>query len=147
MSERYTLARYSSAEATALMDFFVRLSKGSTVRAQDLMLGIGRKSDVVVVKDDDRVIAFRHCFPTSHRSIHFHQAAVLHEHRRQGIFTELLANVLEVAGRKEITADISSDAHHLRTMLKEGFTIAHAISTSQVRIVRPSRRLFDYVSP
>lgn len=142
MSEQYRLVPYSNVEAVALMDFFVRLSKGNTVRAQDLMLGIGRKSDVAIVKNADRVVAFRHCYPTSRRSIHFHQAAVLREHRRQGIFTELLANVLEVAGRKEVTADISRDAHHLHTMLNMGFTIDHAISASQVRIIRPSRRLF-----
>lgn len=142
LSPEFQLVQYTENERHSLMDFFVKLCQGNRGQADDLMRHIGHNSSVVMVRKDDGIVGFSNVYRTGLRSIHFHQVAVLKEYRQQGIFRELLQNVVNAAGRKEITAEISRDAHHLHTMQGVGFQIDSDLPGWRFRIKRPSRKLF-----
>ncbi len=141
-SPEFQLVPYTENDRHGLMDFFVKLCRGNHGQADDLMRRIGRNSGVVMVKQGESIVGFSHVYRTGRKSIHFHQAAVLEGHRQQGIFRALLQNVVHAAEKKEITAEIGRDAHHLPTMQRAGFTIDSELPGWRLRIKRPGHKLF-----
>lgn len=140
--EQVLLVQYTDSDREALFNFFLSLfkgRKGQRAQAEKLMREVGGKSSVILAKRGKLVIGFAHYYPRENGDgIHFHQAAVLQAHRRQGIFKKLWSSVNEAVGRQAITAEIGVDAKHLPFLLHEGFIIGDSIPDFRVAIRRPS---------
>jgi len=139
--EGYMIRPYSPDDRKPLMDFFMKLQNGNRGWSEHLMQCIlTRNVSVLVAELEADIVGYGETHRNSFRSVYFHRAAVLREHRRQGIFTGILYGVLAAAGKSEITAEVSRDAHHLPAMLRNGFCITDNLDGYRYQLVRSRQR-------
>ena len=120
--EGYIIRPYNPNDRNPLMNFFMNVQRGNRRLSEDLMLCVrSRNVTVLVAELEQRIVGYGEFHKSGFRSIYFHHAAVLRPKREQGIFTDILSEVMRRAGKSEITAEITRDANHLELMKRVGF--------------------------
>lgn len=141
--EGYLLRPYLPSDRKPLMDFFMNLQRGNRGWSEHLIQCVlTRNVRVLVAECEAGIVGYGETHRNNFRSVYFHRAAVLKEHRLQGIFTAILESVVKDAGRAEITAEVSRDAKHLPAMKRAGFEITDTLSGYRYQLVRPRQRYF-----
>lgn len=141
--EGYLLRPYTPNDRKPLMDFFMNLQRGNRRLSEDLMLCVlSRNVTVLVAEFEQHIVGYGEFHKRGFRSIYFHHAAVLKPNRRMGIFTHILDEVVNRAGKSEITAEVTQDAKHLDLMKRVGFVITEELSRQRYAIKRPRLPLF-----
>ncbi|MCL4200527.1 GNAT family N-acetyltransferase [Patescibacteria group bacterium] len=142
--ENIQIVRYRPDDHRPLLHFLIGIQLGNRASAENLMYCLlSDNVSVLVAKLENNIVGYSETHGNGRDSVYFHRAAVHRSHRRKGIFTGLLDEVVRRAGRAEITAEVSRDAKHLRAMQRVGFEIAKPLDGYRYQLVRPRQKLFS----
>lgn len=141
--ENIQIVQYQPEDRRPLLHFLIGIQLGNRALAENLMgCLMSRNVSVLVAKFEDNIVGYGETHRNSRSSVYFHRAAVHRSYRRQGVFQQILDEVVRNVGRAEITAEVSRDAKHLRAMQRVGFEIAQPLDGYRYQLVRPRQKLF-----